>query len=78
MIRSVAVSLDSQTQQIVRQVEALGYRVIVNSVKHRTRMTAVAPDGDEEWGIAATPLEAATQLLHYVRQQRAGESEELY
>jgi hypothetical protein len=60
------MNLDDQTKAIIRAIEAMGFRVEIERVKGRTKMAAIAPDEDEEWGIAATPLEAAKQLLNSI------------
>lgn len=57
------MNLTPQTQAIIRKVEAIGYRVEVKRVKGRTTIRATTANGDEELGIAATPYEAAVQLL---------------
>jgi hypothetical protein len=57
------MQLNPQTKSIIGIIEALGYRVEISRIKSRTKMVATIADGDEEWGIAATPLEAAKQLL---------------
>ena len=62
----MAMKLDEKTLEIIKKVESLGYRVEVEKIKGRTKIAAIAPDGDEEWGIAATPYEAAIQLLLYI------------
>ena len=62
-----SMKLDPPTKTIINLIEAQGFRVEIHRVKGRTRIAAIAPDGDEEWGIAATPYLAAVELLRYVQ-----------
>ena len=64
------MNLDQKTRNIIKLVEAMGYVVEVNRVKGRTKITATPPDGDEEFGLAATPAEAAAELLKHIQERR--------
>ena len=63
----MGVQFDKKTQSIIRIIEAMGFRVEIDRVKGRTKMAAISADGDEEWGIAATPQAAAMQLLEELK-----------
>ena len=66
-----AMNLDQQTCNIIKLVEAMGYKVEVARVKGRTTITATDAQGDEEFGMAATPAEAAAELLKFLQQRES-------